>query len=473
MVYRNPDRREGQSQKGTDYADAIIEFMKARGYLLDSRAEDSGEQEDLVFQPIIGRLQPVVAEAKSRDEDSRGFSPNDYKVGFAERFRAWEEGSYANYDFHIFFENESNQALWKRLFDSCNSEALHEFYDKMVEAVDGDLAEFLSGHDASRFERFAEKSSVWAGYDRADLLRLTERIEESGEYDFNPYLVEYEAVPETGELSTNLLRITSLPETLYRFEAVEGTDTRSFYRYESNRWNPVDCHDGRVYSLLPPDDLPVATLDFLVDEDPETIPFEDWATDATEPGRINSAKSLLRGLLVRFGTELGLAVTGKRRDTRLYAVHGESSFSISNVELTKELDVWDAYRHLVVVIDVEFFAGVYYYSLTPTQDFTSDGENIVSGKMKRRLSADFNPNRFPQNRRTSNRVGVWAEHLSPSESLIRFQVPAPFQELSFERVEGLQLQGLRPPHNGDEQRELIESTLAPARDPQTTADEVQ
>jgi hypothetical protein len=469
MVYRNPDRREGQSQKGTDYADEVTKFMKALGFVLESRAEDSGEHEDLVFEPIIGGMRPVVCEAKARDEDSPGFSPNDYKKGFAERFRAWESGAYERYRFYLFFEVESNQSYWKDLFDRVKIEEIETFYQKIAsdESVSGDLADFIHKHDHTTFAKFAEDSVVWSGYDKGDLSRIRERTQETGEYVANPYLESYEAYPESASLSSNFVRIEKLPEKLYRFPTVKKADAKSFWRYQDNRKNPVYFHSGYVYSFQPPENTPQSALNFCSSTNADQLDFSNWASSDPSEAEEDISKALLRDLMVLYVTEYKektFHMTRERNDTRLYA-GDDDHFEVSNRSLIFELDKYTGFRHRAVVLRVEYLSGNYYYSLVPKMEFTFDGEEPVPGDLKSKRSADFNPGKVPeQNSRKAKQVEDWVEVLTPSESLDTLTAPEPIQQMNLVWLADLKLGGIRPPRDSDEQRALIESGVSALRD---------
>lgn len=464
MPWRTPDKREALGQKGRDYADAVVDFMNARGYLLEGRAEDTGEPEDMVFLPKAGNRTPVVVEAKHRDEDN-GLSPNAYQTGFGERFREWECGSYEGYKFNFFISETSNPGLWKQLFKSTDEEAITEFYtEKVRNAAEGELAEFLDRHAPSRFKRFVENTYVWADYGRGDLIRIAERAKDSGDYDYNPYLESYEAVPEPGDLRTNLLEIRVLPETLYRIPALDGTQTRSFYRHKANRDQPVYYYEGSIYSLLAPDDLPDATTDFYRTTEADTLRFDRWASADPSPEQVDAAKALLRGLLTMHTTENRAVVTRERDDTRIYMHHEDTDETLDGKWLTQQLETSEV-RHRAVVVRMHRFGGRYFYALAPKQEFTTDGRIPVSGERKKELAADFSEAKYPQNKRKLQTVDLWETILAPDESLLRFSLPAPLRELQLERVEGLTLEGVRPPSTPEERTELIEGSVEDAPDP--------
>jgi len=457
VPYRSK-KREALPQIGTDYADAVEEFMNSRGFERRSRAENTGEEEDLIFDPKLGNKASVVAEAKYRSEDSK-FSPNDYKEGFAERFRQWEGGAYQDYKFHIFVSNVANESLWKDLFYHIKEDAIESFYSKMRDEVGDELADFLKRHGPSMFAQFAQNTVVWAGYEPGDLIQIAHREQASDEGDYEPYLKSYEAKPESGNLRSNLLRITSLPEILYRISAVGGTDTKSFYRHWDNKNNPVDYQDGFVYSLLSPEDLTDDTLDFCKTSEVDKLDFSSWADKDDDSSQVDTAKALLRGLLTMAALENNAYVTRKRGDVRVYKIHSETDLEHDNKWITQELDEHPEIRHRTISIHVKRFDGAYYYAFSPRQEFTRDGRIPVSGERKKQLSADFSPSAYPQNKRKLQTVDIWEDILNPQQSLLRMQQPKPLREIRWERVENLTISGVRPPETPAERDELIEGKI--------------
>jgi hypothetical protein len=453
VPYRSAKEREALGESGKEYADAVIDFMNARGYLLEARAEDTGEQEDLIFVPKAGSRKSIMAEAKYRQEDD-GFSPNDYKEGFGERFREWEKGSYQGYEFHLFFSDAANRQLWKNLFEHHKQEVIDNFYGKIVESTEGELHEFLSGHKYTRFERFMENTFVW-NYSRRELINRTERAKQEGDYDYNPYMEEYDAVPKSGDHSSNLLMVSELPDTLYKTTALDGTDTRSFYRHAENETNPVHYHGGIIYSLIPPEELPPSAQEFYDSHEIDTEDFGEWSSDSPSSERVDIAKALLRGLLAMMAKENDAEVTRKRGGTRIFT---ESTTAVDNIQLAKELNKTDEVRHRSIVVDVKHLAGNYFYALTPKQEFTKDGTTLVSGKRKDELAGDFSSGRYPQNKRKKRVVDAWVEILTPDQSLLRYAEAPLLQEISLKRVDGITLEGVRPPKDSKEREDLIVPT---------------
>lgn len=458
MPIRRGNQRETSSQKARDYADAVIEFMDTRGYRLDARAEDSGELEDLVFIPKAGNRTPVVGEAKYRDPDSGGISPNDYVEGFAKRFRQWNQGAYEGYEFQLFTSKLSNDQLWDDLVKHIKSDEVEVFYEKMVDQSSGSLQEFLGKHEPSRFERFLEHTVVWGDYSFGDFERMTDRARQTGEYDFDPYEINFEPVDETSTHKSNLLEITGLPPTLYFIEAADGLSTSEFYQHNPHDYLPLHFHDGLIFSLIHPSELDDETrdmcdLDGVIEED-----FQAFSTSNPTQHDVNISKVLLRGVLSMFADKVGAVVNRERNDTRVYMEHEGTDRSVGNKWVTRELETGEV-RHRSVSIFVRYFSDAYFYGLYPTVEFTEDGRNLVSGARKKYLSDRFNPGKFPQNKRKSQTVEIWLSELALEESLGRFVLPDNLKYVTVSRVQGLELPGVRPPASGEERDQLVEDQI--------------
>lgn len=460
MPIRRGNQRETSSQKASDYADAVINFMDTRGYLVDSRAEDSGEFEDIVFIPKAGNRTPVVAEAKYRSPNSKGLSPNDYVEEFARRFMQWEEGTYNKYDFHLFTSKLSNDQLWNNLVHHIKSDEVQAFYEKMIKESTGTLGEFLSKHESTRFERFLENTYVWGDYSFEDFERVLNRTQRTDEYDFDPYSINFKPVPETGIHKSNLLEFTELPPTLYQISAIDGLSSSKFYNHEPHEYLPLHLHNDRIYSLIQPSELDAESKDMCDLNTVTTTDFTAFATTDPTQEKINTSKVLLRGVLSMLADKVGAIVNRERSDTRIYMEHEDKNRSVGNKWITKELDTGEI-RHRSVSVFVRYFSNKYYFGLYPTVEFTRDGRNLVSGDRKKYLSERFSPSRFPQqNKRKSQTVEIWLSELSLEESLSRFGLPENLIQFKVNRVENLELPGVRPPRSGDERNQLIEDQLA-------------
>jgi hypothetical protein len=462
---RQGNRRETSSQKGSDYSDAVIEFQNHRGYFLDARAEDSGEAEDLVFIPKAGNRSKVVAEVKYRSSNKDGLSPNDYVKEFAKRFYQWEEGTYRGYEFNLFTSESSNPQLWLDLFKRLKDDTVESFFKKMKDESEGVYQSFLEKHDPSRFKRFLENSYIWIDYEIGDFERIVDRNEETGEYGYDPYAINYEPVRESGSHKTNLLQVVELPPELYRVPAADGITAKKFYSHNPHDILPIYYHNSEIYSLVHPDGFDGETSSMCSEDSFEATAFRDFAVRNPSETEINISKVLVRGIVTTIANQIGAEVNRERRDTRVYMRHEDEDLKVDGKWVTQQLDTGEV-RHRSVTVFVKFFNECYYLGLYPTTEFTKDGQELVSGHRKKHLSDRFNPGKFPQNDRKSSTVEIWLSELALEQSLTRFGLPSNLQTVQIQRVEDLILDGVRPPESGDERNQLVEKQLKGAINPE-------
>lgn len=460
---RQGNQRETSSQKGSDYSDVIIEFQDHRGYFLDTRSEDSGEKEDIVFIPKAGNRSRVIAEAKYRSHDKQGLSPNDFKADFAEWFYQWEEGAYRGYEFNLFLSNSANPQLWLDLFKRLKDDVVESFFDDMKKEADEPYQSFLEKHEASRFKRFLENSYIWIDYGIGDFERIIKRDKEDEEYGYDPYAINYEPVPETGIHKTNLLEVTVLPTELYRIPAVDGLTTGEFYSYDLHDILPIHYYENDIYSLLHPIEFDDKTTEMLSGGEHETISFQKFATEDPLESVVDISKVLIRGVVTVIADRIGAEVNRERYDTRVYMRHEDKDLKVQGKWVTQELETGEV-RHRSITVFVKYFNGNYFLGLFPTNEFTKDGKELVSGGRKKHLSDRFSAAKFPQNDRKSNTVEMWLSELALEESLTRFNLPSNLRDIQLVRVDEIELEGIRPPKSGSERNELVKDQLAGAAD---------
>lgn len=458
MPVRQGNRRETSSQKGSDYSDAVIEFQNHRGYFLDTRAEDSGEGEDIVFIPKAGNRSKVVAEVKYRSSDKKGLSPNDYVADLAKRFYQWSEGAYRGYEFNLFTSKSSNEQLWLDLFKRLKDDVVESFFKKMKEESDGAYQSFLEKHEPSRFKRFLENSYIWIDYEIGDFERIINRNEETAEYGYDPYAINYKPIPESGVHKTNLLQVVELPPDLYKIPAVDGLTTKKFYAHDSHDVLPVHYYNNEIYSLVNPDEFDEETSSMCSVDVFESTSFSEFAVRDPSETKVNISKVLIRGLVTTIANRIGAEVNRERRDTRLYMRHKNEDLKVNGQWVTQQLETGEV-RHRSVTVFVKFFDEHYYLGLYPTTEFTKDGQELVSGHRKKYLSDRFNPGNFPQNNRKSSTVDIWLSELALEQSLTRFKLPSNLQTVQIQRVEDLILEGVRPPESGNERNQLVKNQL--------------
>lgn len=458
MPVRQGNQRETSSQKGSDYSDAVIEFQDHRGYFLDTRAEDSGEAEDIVFIPKAGNRAKVVSEVKYRSSDKKGLSPNDYVAAFAERFYQWQKGAYRGYEFNLFVSNSSNPSLWLDLFKRLKDDVVKSFFEKMKGEAEEPYQSFLEKHEPSRFKRFLENSYIWIDYGIGDFERIIKRNEENDEYGYDPYSINYEPVHETGVHKTNLLEVVELPSELYKIPTSDSLSTRKFYSHDPHDILPIHYHDGEIYSLVHPDTFDEETSSMCPGSSYETVSFREFAVDSPSESAVNISKVLIRGVVTTIADRIGAEVNRERRDTRVYMKHENEDLKVQGKWVTQQLDTGEV-RHRSVTVFVKSFNDHYFLGLFPTTEFTKDGRELVSGQRKKHLSDRFNAGKFPQNNRKSSTVEIWLSELALEQSLTRFKLPNNLQDVKVQRVENLETEGIRPPESGSERNNLVQDQL--------------
>jgi hypothetical protein len=160
---------------------------------------------------------------------------------------------------------------------------------------------------------------------------------------------------------------------------------------------------------------------------------------------------------------IGAEVNRERYDTRVYMRHEDEDLKVQGKWVTQELETGEV-RHRSITVFVKYFNGNYFLGLFPTNEFTKDGKELVSGDRKKHLSDRFSTAKFPQNDRKSNTVEMWLSELALEESLTRFNLPSNLRDIQLVRVDDIELEGIRPPKSGSERNELVKDQLAGAPD---------
>ncbi|UPV77014.1 hypothetical protein M0R89_22520 (plasmid) [Halorussus limi] len=460
-IYNLYKEREGTARRGEDYKEVVIEYMEGLNYMVERDSAFHSTLDDIQFvNKATG--DKVVAEAKAY---STGLSPNDFRDELARYFLEYiKQPQPHRFDFYIFTETLSNDQLWKALFDRdvTDNQKLVDFYEKLKDSVNDEVVDRLDDTDVDEFRDFAIDTHVFVGtYD--DLRQQAHQLEKTERFQYEPYLHSYEPVSEETEYATNLFQVTRYPETLYIIETTEEAESTRVYNYNNEAF-PIKLHERKLYSLVHPDHLPGSTRHYIHEDRFETREFEEFLrTRAQEEERENIVRSLLRGIFTLVARDNDCLID-REKGTTVYPEldrrqHGTER-KLGRSWVAKELDSYPDVIHRGVKVRVRRYAGEYYYVLLPTQVFTSDGRRPVTGERKSRLQNDFSPNRFhAQNSKYDRQLRVWEELLmSDQTQLDRFmgeKIPV-VKELEVTRVDSLSL-NVRPPRDGDERDELIES----------------
>lgn len=459
-IYKLYKEREGTTQKGEDYKDAVVEYMESLNYMLRRDSSFHSSLDDLQFDnKATGER--VVAEAKSY---AKGISPNDFKDELSRYFLEYVEiREDKRFDFYIFVEDLSNEGLWNALFDRNVEEnnQLESFYEKLLENADESYEQELNRSTTDEFRDFAVDTHVHvATY--LDLMQQAQQLEESERFQYEPYLHSYEPIYEETEYSTNLFKIDSFPEWLYVIDTTSDAESADVYNYNNEAY-PVELYDRQLYSLVSPDNLPNTTKHYIHEDQFERVQFSEWIQgEAREhEGKQDVIRALLRGVFTLLAKQRD-CVVDRNKGTLVYpelsSKHG-SNRKQGRVWLAKPLEKYSEIRHRAIKVRVRNYGEEYYYVLLPTQVFTYDGIRRVSGDRKAMLQNDFSPNRFQgQNSKWDRQLDTWGELLMGDQSrLDRFATPnfTAVEELSFQRVSSTL--GVRPPKDGDERDGIIES----------------
>jgi hypothetical protein len=458
---RTPREREGLHQLGRDYADAVQRFMESIGYMMTGRAELHGSLEDLHFRRKATGDEKVIAEAKN----SKSLNRLQFADGIARYFLHYmdtERGDRPK--FFIFARRLEGRKDWKSIFNPPieGDKAVAEYYEELndPDRVDEDTLERLERFDLDDFYEFVIDTDIWE-YSYLELETASDRNERSELFDYEPYLHKYEAISEPGgyEYTANLFEVTNVPETLYKIRAVEGTESKKYYTYNS-QYYPLLAYGDYLYSLVEPSSLPARTQEYIHQQegDVEELDFETWIESEDSINHDNRVKTLLRGLITLVAQQTDCEVHRTNGRTIIFmpydsGVHGGRR-KYDGIWVAKELDR-GVVIHRGIELNVENFGGKFYYSIKPTKEFTTNGKRRISGDWKKSLSSDFSDSRFHQNRRKFRQVMMWRKKLIPGESLDQYEEALPaVLELRIQQVDNLKLP-VRPPKDGEERDEKV------------------
>lgn len=458
VTLHSTKKREGLTRKGGDYADKAIEVLNERGYLVEDRAADSGIFADIELSRKFSN-ETVIAEAKNTIVK---FSR--YEDGLAHYFAEWYDGDFD--EFHFYLKELDEGSTWDTITNPDeNSDELESLFESFLDEARDQFETPVSQVRLDDFRDFLANMEVFE-YTLDDLTRIHERIERTGEYDDKPFLTEYEPLPEDGELKSNLLTVSAVPDTLYRISTIDGFEEADYWNYNSE-YLPVEPHAGKLHSLIPPEDLPDDTKYYVTDDEVTRVDFGEWI-DTDDPDRENAARALLVRLVALKARNKDCRYEGGNQGALLYArfspEYGEERAS-DNVWVAKPANRLQVFRHRAVWVSVRRFASSYYFVFKPTKTYTTNGTTTVGSERKDELTHKFAGRGWPKNRRRSRTVDAWEAILEePQQGKLDEQSDEPtrayFEEVSSQlelsRVTGFTLPS-RPPKNPREQRELIRS----------------
>jgi hypothetical protein len=463
-IYRILSEREGVQEKGRSYKDAVIDFMEATGYMEHREAEIHPSLDDIQFRHK-GSGEWVIAEAKGSK-----LSPNDFRSELARYYLEYtHRPKEQRFDFFIFAEELGYPQLWSDLFEKSytDNDKIEEFLSQLEKKLDDEkLSQKIADTYVEDFETFAIDTHVHEA-DYLELKTVAMELQESDRFNYEPYLHSFEPIKEQHDYATNLFHVTSFPDNLYIYDTAEGLAEARYYNY-NNQHYPVVPEAGKLYTLVEKDRLPGSTKHYIGSDSPEVVDFKNWISEGDSPERTNIVRELLLGV-ISVSAQKNDCIVERSRGRHIYPIydenrhHGKRTDS-QNRWLAQELSDRSEIRHRAVDIRVEKYADEFYYVLTPTQEFTWDGREKVTGERKSELQDKFSPNRFQgQNSKQLRQIRIWPKilMLTINTGLSRWmdgdQLPA-IQKIEAEQVQGLTL-GIRPPKDGDEQSRIIDGVI--------------
>jgi hypothetical protein len=463
-IYRILSEREGLQEKGRSYKEAVIDFMEATGYMEHREAEIHPSLDDIQFRNK-GSGEWVIAEAKGTE-----LSPNDFPSALARYYLEYtHRPKDQRFDFFIFAEELSNPQLWRSLFENSytDNDKIEEFLLKLEKKLeDEELRRKVADTYTEDFETFSIDTHVHEA-DYLELRTVAEELRESDRFDYEPYLHSFEPIKKQHDYATNLFQVTSFPDELYIYDTAEGIAEARYYNY-NNKHYPVVPEAGKLYTLVQKGRLPGSTRHYIGSGTHEVVDFENWIAEEDTRQRTNIVRELLLGVISVSAQENDCEVE-RSNGRHIYPIYNKNRHQGKRTDsqnrwLAQELNNRSEIRHRAVDIRVERYAGDFYYVLTPTQEFTWEGREKVTGERKSELQDNFSPNRFQgQNSKQLRQIRMWPKilMLTVNTGLDKWtgggQLPA-IQQIGAEQVQDLTL-GIRPPHDGDEQSRIINGVI--------------
>ena len=463
-IYRILSEREGIQEKGRSYKEAVVDFMEATGYMEHREAEIHPSLDDIQFRHK-GSSEWVVAEAKGTE-----LSLNDFPSALARYYLEYTHRPMEQrFDFFIFAEELSYPQLWSDLFEKSytDNDKIEEFLTKLENKLDDEeLRQKVANTHVEDFETFAIDTHVHEA-DYLELRTVAMELRESDRFNYEPYLHSFEPIKKQHDYATNLFRVTSFPNDLYIYNTAEGIAEARYYNY-NNKHYPVVPEAGKLYTLVKKDRLPGSTRHYIGSDAPEVVDFENWIAEEDSQERTNIVRELLLGV-ISVSAQENDCVVERSRGRHIYPIYDKNwhqgrRTDTRNRWLAQELDNRSEIRHRAVDIRVEKYADNFYYVLTPTQEFTWDGREKVTGERKSDLQDNFSPNRFQgQNSKQLRQIQMWPKilMLAVNTGLSQWtdggHLPA-IQQIGAEQVQNLTL-GIRPPYDGDEQSRIIDGVI--------------
>lgn len=227
----------------------------------------------------------------------------------------------------------------------------------------------------------------------------------------------------------------------------------SFYDTRKHKFGPFALREAELITLFTEEELPEQSLEIIAGE-PRNLSFDEVMIDGDQD-KINLLKTLLKGLL-GYKIQHSSATIDSREDgptvTYLPLPEDQDAITRQRRTLAERTDNLGAIRHQALEIKVKYLGGEFYYSLRPVEEFTSDGETLVSSRRKDQLSDIFSKSNYPQNDRRRKQLQDLVNEFSQS-TLSRSSLPEVVRNLALEQVSFTTQ--YRPPKDAEEREQII------------------
>jgi hypothetical protein len=476
-IYNHEGGSEASGDKGEKYKQAIEEYLRARGFSIERRANHHSTTEDLAAVAVADdflyfggeKVGDVVKKFWRVEAKATKLSrlDEDFLTELARVFIDYcaQDGGF---EYHVFASYLQAFEEWERIFEPRKNtpEGIEDYFGTMRERQNLNDAEESTFQQLDRadFERFLGDVFVHrASWNRLGQMAEDEQAVDRSKWDF--YTRENSPIQEKESLVANFLRISGLPESIYIGE--NQADHPEDIFTDNPRHLPIWVEGGSFYSLLPTSEMPESLHPFVGIESVQSRTFDDWLE--TEEEAPDITKRLFNRAIRSRAVERyeDCKMVRHRYENRLLFEHGRdgSGQQTDDMEKTK-VEGWDvamdwgaytAHRYGNPV--VKRYDGQFYAFIDTGWMFSRSGRgiNIIDGDLASELHNDLqssghgNPNNLKAQFRQW-RAYLGMDESASSERSIEGDDP---QRLEFERESELELRK-RPPKDTDERALLMQ-----------------
>lgn len=477
-IYNHNGGSEASQDKGEKYKQRVAEYYRAKGYNIERRSDHHATTEDLAavtvqddYRLIGGQKQVGESDhfKEIRVEAKAGDLSRTTKNFVTELLRTFldynEEGRW--FEYHVF-------AADIKAFDKCEKifqprvdtgEDIKEYYKKVKEKhnLNEEEEEAFEQYDFDDFKRFLEDVFLH----QAEPARLDDMIEDEKRLDRSKwefYTREFTAYPQSETLIPNFLEITKFPDNVWIGESTAGHITDIFE--ENSRHTPVYLKEGKLYTLLPLEEMDESLAQFIDASTVKQYEFEDWSQKAPP----DIVKNLLNRAIKRRSATNYDACTIVRHNRRDKVIFKHDEFDDSDDPSSKKVGRWKVtmewkkyVAHRYSNPQVKQYGDSYYVIVETGWLFSNYGygDSIVDGDEASELHSDLQSNNYHNPNNYKAQFRQWREYLdldsvsTEHKTLFDYQDRDNSQDMGFTEIEDLSLPE-RPPE-GSQERESLQT----------------